>query len=343
MVVAGGRPPRAPDAPVNEPVVFTSTYAAGGPMGYARSGNPVWTAFEDVVGALEGGSACVFASGMAAISAVLAFLPTDATVVAPISVYNTTLDLLDTIEASGARVRRVDIATTHEVVEALAGADLVWIESPTNPLLEVADISAICDAARAAGAVSVVDNTFATPLLQQPLALGADIVVHSATKYLSGHSDVLLGVAVVRSDAPEILSAVTDHRRRHGAIAGPMETWLALRGLRTLAVRMERSCASAADLAVRLSSHPRVARVRYPGLGAIVSIEVGDAAYADRVCGATRLWLHATSLGGVESMIERRRRWPLESAAVPEDLIRLSVGIEDVEDLWRDLLQALAD
>lgn len=341
IVVAAGRPDRVPDAPTSTPVVFTSTYVAGGPTGYGRSGNPVWTSFEEVLGALEGGPARVFASGMAAISAVLSFLTPGTTVVAPVNAYNTTVDLLDACEAGGVIVRRVPTSDTAATIAALQGADLVWIESPTNPMLEVADIAAVCAAARAAGVLSVCDNTFATPLLQRPLELGADVVVHSVTKFLSGHSDVVLGAVVVRPDAPDILSAVEDHRRRHGAVAGPMEVWLALRGIRTLAVRMERACASAALLAARLGEHASVTRVRYPGFGAIVAIEVGDVQRADQVCATTSLWLPATSLGGVESLIERRRRWPLEPVTVPEDLIRLSVGIEDPEDLWRDLDRAL--
>jgi cystathionine gamma-synthase len=220
----------------------------------------------------------------------------------------------------------------------------------------VADVAAACQAAHAAGAIVAVDNTFNTPMGLRPLALGADVVVHSVTKQISGHSDVLLGVTVT-SDAAlhERLGA---HRRLHGAVAGPFETYLALRGLRTLPLRVQRASASAAELASRLQEHRAVTRVRYPGLpddpghwiaaaqwdgfGSMVSVQVtGGAAGADRVCDAVRLWVHTTSLGGVESTLERRRRWPAESAEVPESLLRLSVGIEDVEDLWRDLAAAL--
>jgi cystathionine gamma-synthase len=241
-------------------------------------------------------------------------------------------------------VRWVDLTDTGAVVEALAGAHLVWLESPSNPLLEVADLPALASAARDAGALSVCDNTFATPLGQQPLAFGVDVVVHSVTKYLSGHSDLILGATVTPdTDAGHALRDRLAHRRLlAGAIAGPFETWLALRGLRTLHVRLERATANAATLAERLRTHAGVERVRYPGFGAMVSIEVpGGAEAAERVAAAVRLWSHSTSLGGVESQVERRRRHPLEPETTPENLLRLSVGIEDVEDLWRDLDQAL--
>jgi cystathionine gamma-synthase len=230
------------------------------------------------------------------------------------------------------------------VGHALDGAAMLWIESPTNPMLEVADIPALVELARASGVVTVCDNTFATPLVQRPLAEGVDVVLHSVTKYLSGHSDVILGALVTppTTQGRATAARLASQRLLRGAIAGPMETWLALRGLRTLHVRLERATANAAELAGRLAAHPAVARVRYPGFGAIISVEVhGDAEAAERVAAATRLWMHSTSLGGVESQVERRRRHPAEPATVPESLLRLSVGIEDVEDLWRDLQQAL--
>ncbi len=341
LVVSLGRPERVPGASVNPPVELTSTYAAPeAGVGYGRNGNPTWTAFEDALGALERGDALVFASGMAAITAAMSLLPAGGTVVAPRHAYNLTTALLEEYAKAGHEVRPVDIADTAAVAEALDGADLLWAESPTNPMLEVADLPALFAAARERGALSVCDNTLATPLHQQPLALGADIVVHSVTKYLSGHSDVLLGATVTRR--ADLLAHLSHRRTRHGAIAGPMEVWLALRGLRTLHVRFERACANAAELARRLREHPRVELVRYPGFGAMVSIEVrGGADAADAVTTACRLWLHATSLGGVESLIERRRRYAAESPTVPENQLRLSVGIEDVDDLWRDLARAL--
>ncbi len=341
LVVAAGRPGRIPGAPVNPSVELSATYAA--PLAgtaYGRNGNATWTALEEAVGALEHGDALVFGSGMAAIAAAMAFVPTYGTVVAPRTAYNITTALLADYADEGHAVRHVDIADTGAVVAALDGADLLWLESPTNPTLEVADLPALIAAARGRGVLTVCDNTFATPLLQRPLDLGADVVVHSATKYLSGHSDVLLGVAVTQRQ--HLYTALTRRRLVHGGIAGPMEAWLALRGLRTLHVRFERQCANAAEIARRAAEHPAVERVRYPGFGAMVSIEVrGGAGAADQVAAGCRLWLDATSLGGVESLIERRRKYAAESPTVPENLLRMSVGIEDVDDLWRDLARAL--
>ena len=344
-VVALGREAAAPGQQVGAPLVLSSTYHAGGDVMYARSGNPTWSAFEEALGDLEGGDALVFASGMAAVSAALSLLPHGGTVVAPDAAYNGVVATLAAREADGsATVRRVDVTDTDTVIAALDGADLLWLESPTNPLLEVADLPTLLAAASERGVLSVVDNTFATPLLQRPLEDGADLVVHSVTKYLSGHSDVLLGAVVTTtSDAGRALhELLLTHRTINGAIAGPMEVWLALRGLRTLHLRVERAQTSARDLAARLATHPGVTRVRHPGWGGILSIEVaGGAEAAQRVCEATRLWVHSTSLGGVESQLERRRRIPNEPPQVPENLVRLSVGIEDVDDLWNDLAQAL--
>jgi cystathionine gamma-synthase len=357
VVVHAGRPPREPDAPLSVPPVLTSTYVAGGPTGYGRYGNPSWTAFEDVLGALEGGRALAFASGMGAVSAVLDLVPVGGRVVVPSHAYSGVLGLLDQHAATGRlSATRVDIADTAAVLAAGRGAALVWVESPTNPALEVADLAAIIAAAHEQGAVVAVDNTFATPLLQRPFEYGADVVVHSATKYLAGHSDVLLGAVVTRDDGR--YDELAARRRNLGAIPGAMDAWLALRGMRTLSLRIERAQHNAAVLASRLAGHPRVERVRYPGLpadpghelatrqmrgyGAILAIEVaGGAQAAQHVCERTRLWVHATSLGGVESTLERRRRWASESPTIPENLIRLSVGIEDADDLWNDLVQAL--
>ncbi|KGN31836.1 cystathionine gamma-synthase [Knoellia sinensis KCTC 19936] len=344
-VVALGRAPREPGEQVGAPLTLTSTYHADGPVNYARGGNPTWSAFEEALGSLEGGDALVFASGMAAIAAALSLVPHGGRVVVPTAAYNGTLvTLADRAEAGDVVVTHVEITDTEGVVAALDGAAMLWIESPTNPLLDVADVSALTQAARERGVLVVADNTFATPLLQQPLEWGVDVVVHSVTKYLSGHSDLILGAAVTGStDSGRALhERIRRHRQLHGAIAGPMETWLALRGLRTLSVRLERASANASELASRLGAHPGVAKVRYPGFGAMLAIDVaGDAAAAERVAAATQVWTHSTSLGGVESQIERRRRQPGEPEAVPEELLRLSVGIEDVEDLWRDLDRAL--
>lgn len=343
--VALGREPSTPGAQVGSPLVLSSTFHADGEDNYARASHPTWRAFEVALGALEGGEALVYASGMAAVAAVLSLVPQGGLVVAPTAAYNGVLATLAERESAGeVRVRRVNLTDTAAVLAALDGADLLWLESPSNPLLDVADLPTLIGAARAADVLTAVDNTFATPLLQQPLTLGADLVVHSVTKYLSGHSDVILGAVVTAADdsGHALRERLERHRHLHGAIAGPMETWLALRGLRTLHLRVERATANAAVLAGRLQEHPCVARVRYPDFGAIVAIDVlGDAAAAEGVAGRTELWTHSTSLGGVESQIERRRRYLSESSEVPENLLRLSVGVEDVDDLWRDLDAAL--
>jgi cystathionine gamma-synthase len=340
--VKAGRPPVEPDAPFNVPIVMASTYVAEADLEYGRYGNPTWRAFEEVVEALEGGRAVSFASGMAAVATVLDLVAVGETVVAPRHCYQGTLVQLASLEQRGLlKVVLVDIDDTDTVVAALnEDVALLWIESPTNPALEVADIPALVAAAHAQGVKVVVDNTFATPLVQQPLRQGADVVVHSGTKYLSGHADALIGL-VVTAD-PQIHRAVDEKRRTLGALPGTLEAWLALRGVRTLALRVERATDNARELATRLAGHPAVQRVRYPGFGAIVSIEVaGGADGADLVTHGTALWVHATSLGGVESTFERRRRWASEPTTIPEGLIRLSVGIENVEDLWKDLSAAL--
>jgi len=346
ILVSAGRQPRIPGAGVSPPLELSSTYVADGPVDYARGGNPTWTAFEEALGALEGGSALAFSSGMAAIAAALSVMTQGAIIVAPTHAYSGTGAILESLEKAGRIVlRRVDISDTAAVIAALGGADVLWAESPTNPMLEVADLPRLFAAAHAVDAVAMCDNTFATPLVQQPLSMGADVVIHSVTKYLAGHSDVILG-ATVTADTGRgraIQEALAQHRLLHGAIAGPVETWLALRGMRTMHLRVERSSANAADLAVRLQGHPAVGRVRYPGFGSIIAIEVhGGVQGAETVAGTVRLWTHATSLGGVESLIERRRRHPAEPSTVPDNLLRLSVGVEDVEDLWRDLSAALA-
>ena len=334
-----------PGGSVGSPLVHTSTYHADGDVVYARVGNPTWTALEDALGSLEGGVATAFASGLAAVDAALSLVPLGGVVVAPASAYNGVVGTLGQRAARGELVVRfVDITDADAVTEACADADLLWLESPTNPLLEVADLARLTAVGHAAGAVVACDNTFATPILQRPLEDGVDVVVHSVTKYLAGHSDVILGACVTRDDGAghALTERLRGHRLLRGAIPGPAEAWLALRGMRTLALRVERAGATAAELAARLAAHPAVKRVRYPGFGAMVSIEMRDGAEAaERVCAGTRLWVHSTSLGGVESQLERRRRIPLEPTTTPESLIRLSVGIEDVEDLWSDLSAAL--
>ncbi|WP_454859199.1 trans-sulfuration enzyme family protein [Promicromonospora soli] len=407
IVVSAGRPARAQGGHINPSIPMNSTYVSSGvvtpdELSYARGDNDAWHAFEGALATLEDGEAAgspggavaggaqpaealVFSSGMAAIAATFSLVPDGGTLVLPRHAYQAGMVLARQIsERHGVTLRYVDIADTDAVVAALDGADLLLVESPTNPMLEVADLPAVLGAARARGVRSVVDNTFATPLGQRPLEHGADLVLHSVTKYLAGHSDVTLGALVTRDAG--LAATLREHRTLHGAIAGPFEVWLALRGLRTLALRFERAQANAAELARRLAEHTEVAEVRHPslpgdpgherakaqmnGFGAIIGVrpkgragagaaasgeaglvEVspgeagpGEAAAierADAVVDAVRLWLPATSLGGVESMLERRRRWGTEATTVPVDLLRLSVGIEDVEDLWADLDQAL--
>ena len=343
VAVKLGRPAAEPDAPLNTPLVMASTYVAGGEREYGRYANPTWKAFEEVVGRLEGGRALAFSSGMAAVSTVLDLVATGSTVVAARHCYQGTLLQLATLEQQQrVTARYVDIDDTAAVVQALDDdVALLWVESPTNPALDLADLPALCTAAREAQVRVVVDNTFATPLLQRPLESGADVVVHSGTKYLAGHSDAMIGVLVTADDV--IYAALDERRRMIGALPGTLEAWLALRGLRTLHLRVERAQSNARELARRLASHPAVERVRYPGFGAVLAVEVaGGASAADQVGPATRVWVHATSLGGVESSLERRRRWKGEPHTIPEGLVRLSVGVEDVEDLWADLDAALS-
>lgn len=340
-LVTSGRPPHEPDNPLNTPLTMASTYVAGGEVEYGRYGNPTWSAFEEALGELEGGRALAFSSGLAAVATILDLVGHEQKVVAPRHAYNGSILQMADLEARGRiRAALVDISDTGAVQAACDDSSLVWVESPTNPALEVADIEAITRSAHDAGAYVVVDNTFATPLHQRPLEMGADIVVHSATKFLAGHSDVLLGALVTR-DA-ELYDVLKKRRDMVGAVPGTLEAWLALRGMRTLHVRLERAQANAEELVRRLRDHSAVGEVRYPGFGAIISIVLAEGALAaDLLTHKTSLWVHATSLGGVESTFERRRRWKVEPATIPEGLVRMSVGIEDVEDLWEDLRRAL--
>jgi cystathionine gamma-synthase len=322
---------------------MASTYVAGGETEYGRYGNPTWTAFEEALGALEGGRCLAFSTGLAAVATLLDLVGQGKKVVAPRHAYNGSVLQMADLEARGRiTAELVDVTDTESVVKACADAALVWVESPTNPALEVADLPAIVAAGHDAGAYVVVDNTFATPLLQQPLELDADVVLHSATKFIAGHSDVLLGAVVTRDD--ELYGVLKNRRDMVGATPGTLEAWLALRGLRTLHVRLERAQANAQELVRRMAEHPAVSEVRYPGFGAIVSVVLTEGAIAaDLLTRKTSLWVHATSLGGVESTFERRRRWKSEPATIPDGLVRMSVGIEDVDDLWDDLAGALDD
>jgi cystathionine gamma-synthase len=340
--ITAGRPEVAPDASLNPPLVFSSTYHAGGPVGYGRYGNESWSALEAAISELEGGQTLSFSSGMAAISAVFSILPIGAPVVASNQGYSGTMSLLNQHQATGRlEVRFVDITNTAEVVTAIKGAALLWLESPTNPCLDVADLPALIAAAKKQTIGVGVDNTFATPMVQTPLAMGADIVMHSVTKFLAGHSDVVLGSLSI-SD-PALFKRLEESRRLNGSIPGPFEAWLALRGIRTFPVRFRAAEANAKTLVTRLQNHAKITKVRYPGFGAVISFEIdGNAENAEKVCESSRLISHATSLGGVESLWERRRRWAAESPSVPEQLIRLSVGCEHVDDIWQDIEQALA-
>lgn len=343
LAVTVGRPAREPDQPLNVPITMAATYVAGGDLEYGRYGNPTWTAFEDALGALEGGRCLTFSSGLAAVASVLDLVGLGSKVVAPRNCYNGTILQLADLESRGRlRTELVDITDTALVVAACEDAALVWLESPTNPALEIADIAVITKAAHEAGAYVIVDNTFATPLLQTPLTMDVDVVVHSATKYIAGHSDILMGAVVTNND--ELYGVLKGRRDLTGAIPGAFEAWLALRGLRTLHLRVERAQSNAQELVRRLADHPAVSEVRYPGFGGIVSIVLTQGAMAaDLLTRKTKLWVHATSLGGVESTFERRRRWKSEPATIPDALVRLSVGIEDVDDLWSDLSGALDD
>jgi cystathionine gamma-synthase len=357
IAITAGRPAVTPDSALNPPISLNSTFTSGGPIGYGRYGNETWIALEAAIGALEGGQTLSYSSGMAAVSAVFSTLPVGAKVVASNQGYSGVMTLLGNLTAAKKiNATLVAIADTDEVITALDGADLLWLESPTNPSLDVADLPALIKAAKSQNITVAVDNTFATALVQKPLSLGADIVMNSVTKYLAGHSDVILGS--LSTNNPTHFKALEDVRKFNGAIPGPFEAWLALRGIRTFPIRFARASENALELAKRLSEHPLVTRVRYPGLptdpqhdkaksfmkgfGAIVSFEYdGNGEATDRVCESSKIVTYATSLGGVESLWERRRRWPIESASVPESLIRLSVGCEDVEDLWADIDAAL--
>lgn len=353
QVVAAGRPEKKPDGGLNPSIALNSTFHEGGPIGYGRYGNEAWSALEEAISILEGGQTLIFSSGMAAISSVFSLLPPGAVIVAAENGYQGTTTMLKKMhDAKKIEVRFVNLPNTDEVLKALPGAQMLYLESPTNPAIEVVDLPVVIAAGKKQGSIVVVDNTLATPMVQNPLALGADIALHSVTKYLSGHSDILMGCIVTNDKS--IFQNIEQARRYGGAIAGPFEAWIALRGLRTFALRMQRSQENAMELAKRLEQDPRVLKVRFPGLptdpyheraktfmkgfGAMISFEVkAEIAQIDKMCNSSILITNATSLGGVESIWERRRRWATESHTIPENLIRFSVGIENVNDLWSDI------
>jgi cystathionine gamma-synthase len=308
-------------------------------MEYGRENNPTAAALEVALGDLDGGEAIVFSSGMAAANALMDLWPVGTCVIAPDTAYTgVAVRLRELHERGHIKLTTCNVTDTLLITSLLPKSQVLWIESPTNPLLEVAELEVLLSQARAHGVSTIVDSTFASPVRQKPIQMGADFVLHSVTKILSGHSDLLMGAVIAKER--EQWEKLQVRRVLLGAMPSAFDCYLALRGLRTLFVRYEKSEANALALASKLAAHPGVTRLRYPGWGTIASVEVdGD---ADRVCEATRLWTYATSLGGVESLLERRRRWPLESDTVPENLIRLSFGIENPDDLWADLDQALA-
>jgi cystathionine gamma-synthase len=374
--IHAGQDPDPTTGSVIPPIYATSTFAqdgVGGTRGgyeYARSANPTRTALAECMAALEGGRyGLIFGSGMSTTDTLLrvALRPGDHLLI-PLDAYGGTFRLVDKVlSVWGIEHTPVDLSDLAATRAALRPTTrMIWSESPTNPLLGIADIAALADVAHSADIRLVVDNTFASPYLQTPLALGADVVVHSTTKYLGGHSDVVGGALV--TDDSELAEQLAFAQNSVGAVPGPFDAWLTLRGIKTLAVRMERHSDNAERVAAALVRHPKVSKVYYPGLpehpghevaakqmrrfGGMVSFEVapdgGDdpAAEAVRVCGATRLFILAESLGGVESLIEHPAKMTHASTAgsaleVPANLVRLSVGIEDADDLIEDLLQAL--
>jgi cystathionine gamma-synthase len=383
LAIHAGQDPDPATGAVVPPIYQVSTYKQDGVGGlrgkelgaaarwiegyeYARTDNPTRGALEECLVALEGGTRCLaFASGMAAADSLIRVVckPGDHVLI-PDDAYGGTFRLFDKVLAGwGVTYRPVHMSDTGAVRGALAdrSARLVWVETPTNPLLGIADIAALAQLAQDAGTMLVVDNTFASPYLQQPLALGADVVVHSTTKYIGGHSDVVGGAVVVTDTA--LGENLYFLRNAVGSAPGPFDAWLTLRGAKTLAVRMDRHCQNAQRVAEMLVSHPAVAEVYYPGLpshaghevaakqmhgfGGMVSFRArGGPAEAVEICGRTRLFTLGESLGGVESLIEHPARMTHSSVAgseleVPADLVRLSVGIESVDDLIEDLRTAL--
>jgi cystathionine gamma-synthase len=360
-VVQAGRPPIYPDGPINPPIVLSSTMHAGGEHGYMRDWNATLDAFEQALGALDGGKCTVFSSGMAAANAIFDLFPQGSPVVASqFSYTGVSVRLKELHELGRIQLRLVDITDDGAVEKAIAGdgnpASWVWIETPTNPMMEICDIEAAATVARHFGAYLAVDSTFMTPIRQRPLELGAHVVMHSATKGIAGHSDLLMG-ALITGDL-DLAAKIVDRRVLLGAVPSAFDSFLALRGLRTLAVRIDKAESNAQFIAERLANHSRVSAVYYPGLGGHKNADVakrqtdgpgfmlsflvnGDAEDTERVCQSVELITYATSLGGVETLMERRRRWPSENSAVPENLIRMSVGIENANDIWADLDQAL--
>lgn len=355
-LIYGGRPTAAGE-PLNVPPVLASNFRLPGERYYSRTeGTPTQVAFEELMSGLEGGRSLAFSSGMAAVACIFHGLPVGSVVALPDDPYHAVNGLAEEGEEQGRwTIRRLDLADTDAWTTAATEVDLMWLESPANPLMTVADLPAICGAPRKDGCLVAVDSTFATPLIQKPLDHGADIVMHSATKFIGGHSDLLAGVLTTRDD--ELYQQLYDRRVRNGGTIGGMEAYLATRGARTLSLRLEKAMANAAVLAERLEGHDEIARVRYPGLpshdthaharnfmrgyGAMMSFEViGAGDRASAFVESAHIINNATSLGGIESTMERRALIPGQER-IPQTLIRFSVGCEHVEDLWRDLDEAL--
>ena len=360
MILNAGLEPHAVPGPFRRGPQFSSTYTTPGdpaqhPLTYGRFHNPTWDAWESALGVLEGGSSIAFASGMAAVDAVfgVCLKPGDAVVLPAESYYNIRVLASTWLTRFGIDVRLAPTRGNGQAA-SLDGAQLLWIETPSNPHLDVCDIATLAAAAHERGARVVVDNTTATAYLQQPLALGADVVVASDSKALTGHSDVILGHVAARD--PEEAGRFRTWRSQHGAIPGPMEVWLAHRSLATLPLRLARQCATAQRLAEWLAAREDITQVCYPGLpghpgheaarrqmqqfGSIVSFDVGGRQRAERFLGALTLVREATSFGGVHSMAERRARWGGD--VVGEGFIRFSVGCESADDILEDVATALS-
>ncbi|GAB7040465.1 MULTISPECIES: cystathionine gamma-synthase [Catenuloplanes] len=371
LAIHAGQDPEARTGAVVPPIFQTSTYAqdaVGSPrLGYeySRSGNPTRDALQECLAAIEGGRrAFAFASGLAAEDTLLrAVLRPGDHVIIPDDAYGGTFRLFAKVaERWGVSWSAVDLTDVDMVRTAMTPhTRMIWVETPTNPLLSIADIAVLASVAHEREALLVVDNTFASPYLQQPLALGADVVVHSTTKYLGGHSDVVGGALIVSDE--ELTEQIGFHQNAMGAINGPFDAWLTLRGVKTLGVRMDRHCDNAEKIAEFLTRQSAVSQVIYPGLeshpghdvaakqmrryGGMISFRAaGGPEAAERICNTTKLFVLAESLGGVESLIEHPGRMTHASTAgspleVPADLVRLSVGIETVDDLLADLEAAL--
>ncbi len=374
--IHGGQFPDPTTGAVMVPIYATSTYVQSSPgehkgFEYSRSQNPTRFAFERAIADLESGTTgFAFASGLAAASTILEILDSGAHVIASDDLYGGSFRLFDKVRkrSAGLSFSFVDMGDVSAIEAAIRPeTKMIWVETPTNPMLRLADLEAIAALAKRRGLITVADNTFASPYVQRPLELGFDIVMHSATKYLNGHSDVVAGVAVVGDNA-ELIDKLKFLQNAVGAVLGPFDSFLALRGVKTLALRMQRACDSALEIAQWLSTRKDVERVIYPGLtshpqhdlarrqmhggfGGIISVELkGDEATARRMLERTRLFTLAESLGGVESLIEHPAI--MTHASIPADqrkalgisdtLIRLSVGIEDCSDLISDLSSALA-